>query len=724
MLPFFLLLVIPLVVFSIPLSPDAAIAGPNDINLPAVAAVPVAAAGKLPTEGKTTFDGVSLATIPAAQSKDEITSQAIDRSGWSVTCDSQQTQYGGHPCSNVIDGKNDTFWHTQYAPEMDLLPHSVIVDMKKSHLIYRITIDPRQDGSPNGNIGQHSISVSTDDNLYHQVACGTYIDDSSLKITTFTPVNARYIKIVALSEAGNRGPWTSIGNLNVYNSMSSPPAANIGGQWGLTIDFPLVPVSAAIEATTGKLLVWSSYTPSTFDGSNGRRTVTSIYDPISQRVQARTVSNTGHDMFCVGLSMDFDGRCIATGGNTDMATSIYDSTSDAWISGGKLNTGRGYQAQVTVSDGRIFTIGASWSGGNGSKNAEIYDTGSNRWSGLAHAKVAPMLTDDAQGIFRADNHAWLFGWKSGFVFQAGPSAAMNWYSTTGSGSQSSAGKRGSDADSMCGNAVMYDAVAGNILTVGGSPSYQGDLALYHYSADYTDYALDSQASSNAHIISIDSPHGTPKVTRIGNMKYPRAFANGIVLPDGQVLIVGGQSTAVPFGDNASQLTPELFNPKDNSFTQMAPISMPRNYHSTGLLLLDGTVMSGGGGLCGNCSTNHFDAQIWSPPYLFTSSGSVATRPEIVNAGGKIAVGGTLRVTTGARVASFSLVRMGSTTHTMNTDQRRIPLTASSDNENNYSLKIPSDHGVAMPGYWMLFALTSNGVPSVGKIVQIIATKAS
>lgn len=65
-----------------------------------------------------------------------------------------------------------------------------------------------------------------------------------------------------------------------------------------------------------------------------------------------------------------------------------------------------------------------------------------------------MLTADAAGVYRADNHGWLFGWKNGYVFQAGPSKAMNWYGTTGTGSQASAGLRAADADSMDGNAVM------------------------------------------------------------------------------------------------------------------------------------------------------------------------------------------------------------------------------------------------------------------------------
>lgn len=76
-------------------------------------------------------------------------------------------------------------------------------------------------------------------------------------------------------------------------------------------------------------------------------------------------------------------------------------------------------------------------------------------------------------MYRGDNHGWLFGWKNGYVFQAGPAVAMNWYGTSGTGSQASAGTRASDSDSMCGNAVLYDAVGGNILTVGGAPAYVG-----------------------------------------------------------------------------------------------------------------------------------------------------------------------------------------------------------------------------------------------------------
>lgn len=197
------------------------------------------------------------------------------------------------------------------------------------------------------------------------------------------------------------------------------------------------------------------------------------------------------------------------------------------------------------------------------------------------------------------------------MLQAGPSRTMNWYGTAGTGSTTSAGMRGSDGDAMNGIAVMYDA--GRILTVGGAPNYQNN-----------------NATANAHVITINGSAVTAR--RVAPMAHPRAFHNSVVLPDGKVAVFGGQSYPVPFSDNTSVLATEIWDPATETFALAALAAVPRTYHSVALLLPDGRVFTGGGGLCGTgCATNHFDGEIFTPPNLLNADGTPAARPVITSA---------------------------------------------------------------------------------------------
>ena len=656
--------------------------------------------GGLSTEGIQTLDGIALDAIPEGRSAVPANSQAMAATGWTAVADSYQP---GYPPSNAIDGNANTFWHTPFGANGNPLPHFITIDMKTVSLVNSVSYQPRQDGQSNGNIGGHTITLSTDGITFTAPkVLGTWRDDASTKTSIFEATNARFMKLTSTTEAGARGPWSSVAEIQIYTTTVTPPAYNGigGGEWSPTIDFPLVPVSAALEYNSGNILVWSSYAASTFGGSSGTTTLTATFFPGSQTVTQRTVTETQHDMFCVGLNLDSRGRIFATGGNNAPKTSIYTPSSDAWSAGPNMNIPRGYQSQCTLSDGRTFVIGGSWSGGTGNKNGEVYSITANAWTNLPGCPVAPMLTNDAQGVYRADNHAWLFGWKQGWVFQAGPSKAMNWYNPNGGGATQGAGNRANDADAMCGNAAMYDAVAGKILTVGGATSYQN-----------------VDATSNANIITLGNQGQAPQVQQINTMWFQRIFANSVVMPNGNVLIVGGQVYGQPFSDDTSQLTPEIFVPTTGHFIKVPPISIPRNYHSVAILLADATVFNGGGGLCGSCATNHYDGQVYYPGYLFNADNSRAARPVINSATAQIYPGQTLTATTNTAVSSWSMVRMSSTTHTVNTDQRRIPLNANA-NGLTYTMVVPNDYGILLPGYYMLFAMNAQGTPSIAKYVFV------
>ena len=182
--------------------------------------------------------------------------------------------------------------------------------------------------------------------------------------------------------------------------------------------------------------------------------------------------------------------------------------------------------------------------------------------------------------------------------------------------------------------------------------------------------------------------------------------------------MGGQTHPVPYDDDTSILVPELWDPGTETFTQLPAMASPRNYHSIALLLPDGRVLSGGGGLCGGCATNHPDLQVLTPPYLLNQDGTPAARPSITSAPPVIAYGSSAQVTTNLSVSAFALVRLSSATHTVNNDQRRIPLEFTSTGTNAYALDIPRNPGIAPPGAYMLFALDADGVPSIADTVLL------
>jgi galactose oxidase len=130
------------------------------------------------------------------------------------------------------------------------------------------------------------------------------------------------------------------------------------------------------------------------------------------------------------------------------------------------------------------------------------------------------------------------------------------------------------------------------------------------------------------------------------------------------------------------------------------------------------VINGGGGLCANCSANHYNAQIFKPPYLFDKNGGLTSRPVIQSATPNAKYGAQITIVVDSPISGASLIRYGSTTHTVNTDQRRIELELQPAGANTYTAIIPNDPGIALPGYYMLFALGQNGVPSVSKNVQL------
>ena len=385
-----------------------------------------------------------------------------------------------------------------------------------------------------------------------------------------------------------------------------------------------------------------------------------------------------------------DGRVFVNGGDANTnKTSIFDYRTNQWSRTNNMNSGRWYPGSVAMPGDKMFTM----LGRPGGPYPEVWQEGEG-WSLLTGANLNNGVLN-----YTGYQSTWLpilHLMPNGNIFHTGPTTQMNVINPTGNGSISSAGLSNSWYPKYS-SAVMYDE--GKVLVAGGAANNTSTAA----------------GTNQAMVIDLNGP--TPTKTNITPMNNSRKFSNGVALPTGEVLVVGGNSSGIEFSDVGSILEAEIWNPNTQTWRRMANMSVPRNYHSVALLMPDGRVWSAGGGLCG-CNADHPNHQIYSPPYLFNSNGSLATRPTISSAPDVAGYGSTINVQATSGIQRFTMVKMSGVTHALNSDQRFLNVDFSTVSNGNYNLTFHSNRNVLTPGYWMLFALNSEGVPSISKVIQI------
>jgi hypothetical protein len=133
-------------------------------------------------------------------------------------------------------------------------------------------------------------------------------------------------------------------------------------------------------------------------------------------------------------------------------------------------------------------------------------------------------------------------------------------------------------------------------------------------------------------------------------------------------------------------------------------------------------VTGGGGAPGPVS--NLNAEIYYPPYLFKQDGSgePATRPEILSAPSQ-QLGWSepfsVEVSPDTAIAQVRLIRTGSVTHAFNNEQRAMTLPFAQVG-GMLQMQMPAERAVAPPGYYLLFVVAADGVPSVARIIKLNA----
>jgi hypothetical protein len=221
----------------------------------------------------------------------------------------------------------------------------------------------------------------------------------------------------------------------------------------------------------------------------------------------------------------------------------------------------------------------------------------------------------------------------------------------------------------------------------------------------------------AKAVVVDLNGASPVVTPTSPLSANRLFGNATVLADGKVWVNGGSTTGNDLA--GARYASETWDPATGLWTLTARATKARLYHSSSMLMPDGSVLTGGGG--GPGPVFNLNAEIYYPPYLFKpdGSGEPAVRPIIDAAPTAGHWGDDIQVAMHDEktIEKVALVRFGGVTHAFGNDQRYLPLGFSQQGA-RLSVQLPVSPNRAPPGYYMLFALDARGVPSKARVLRL------
>jgi len=408
----------------------------------------------------------------------------------------------------------------------------------------------------------------------------------------------------------------------------------------------------------------------------------------STNPQFQPINNESTNLFCSGHAFLPDGRLLIMGGHegrdgfgsTD--TNFFDyrvQSYGSWSRASSMASGRWYPSAVSLANGEVLTVSGSDDGTTVPDIPEVYQT-DGRWRSLTGARFALPL------------YPFLHLAPNGKVLLAGPDQGTYFLDTSGTGLWTFLANRTFGSRDY-GTSVMYDN--GKVLVIGGG----------------------NPPTNTAEVIDLNAASPTWQST--GSMAYARRQLNATLLPDGKVLATGGTSGGGFNNATGTVFAAEMWDPATGTWSTMAGMQVPRLYHSSAVLLPDGRVLSAGGGRPAAAgeepATEHRDAEIYSPPYLFKGARPTITSAPTTRLGyNQTFLVGTAEATS---ITKVTLIRLSSSTHAFNMNQLINNLNFSQGG-GGLNVTTPLNSNLCPPGHYMLFILNGNGVPSVAKIIQI------
>jgi hypothetical protein len=457
------------------------------------------------------------------------------------------------------------------------------------------------------------------------------------------------------------------------------------------------------------------------------------WDPVTGETKILP-QKLGGDIFCAGQVVLGDGRALIAGGTYRYDHTIqgvpappfsgleqcylFDPEAEMWTRIEDMANGRWYPTLLQLADDRVIamaglTKGFPWvflreieiySLGEGWKKLE----GADRWLPL-YPRLHLLPNGD---VFYAGSYNTHYTFP--FSMTAFPTSALD------------VNKAAWKSYGLPRRSEREEGVS--VLLPLEPPDYKARVLL---AGGGTTQGREATAAAEIIDLSVDNPSWQ----QIQPMNFARYYCYAVILPDRSIFVCGGrvgtadmsmgaggmpamggqgQAPMDPSHDPLAILDTEVFDYATETWKTAAKMTVDRLYHSNAILLPDGRVMA-----CGSNParrTNELRIEIYHPPYLFRTS-----RPTVTKCPDAIGYDSSFQIGTRSEreIGAVALIRPAATTHCVNTEQRYVGLDFLATNSNTITARVPGNKNLAPPGYYMLFVVNEDGVPSVGEFVLLM-----
>ncbi|MEO8992802.1 MAG: galactose oxidase-like domain-containing protein [Nitrosospira sp.] len=429
-----------------------------------------------------------------------------------------------------------------------------------------------------------------------------------------------------------------------------------------------------------------------------------IWDPATKQIMPGVIP-LPEDFFCCGHTFLPDGRLLVVGGDTNGAGHTNNrcfiftpnaANPDSGTFGPTANMAhaRWYPTALSLSNGRVL----AFSGGHPiAAEVEVFDGGA--WAPISGAD---RTFDELYPGLHLLPSGEIFYTRAGWAGATGTQTAYLTLTGPNSGSWTDYGQQ-----------QFYDRQEGMSLLMIDTTVIPEHTSLYVFGGGVSGPAT-ARNNSTAEVIEFSGGIAGSAWSRIADMNFGRTNVNVVVLPTGRILIIGGHSNGQKWSPTPV-LETETYDPATDKWTLGAPLNFPRQYHSVCILLPDGRVLTAGGVAPGTADPDQHSLELYSPGYL-----SLGARPVISTAPPSVTYGSAFVIDTpqADNINSVVLIAPISVTHHTDAGQRYIKLPINSRTATTIETTAPANGNVAPPGFYMLFVVNDQGVPSEASVMTI------